>query len=476
MKNALHGFHGTVRQLCLAFLVAVPAVWVQAESAPGVDAEWDRQAAVTAGHAALADNLLTLLNDAMAADPQFRAAEHDRDAVAQVARQALAGYLPDSSAIFEKFRVKQEILRSSNAVFGSGVSRFPRDTWTVNLSQPILDAGRYIRIKQAEEEYAQAQDEVHRAYQDMILRLSEAYIGVLVAEDEIRFLEAERAAVAKQLELAKGREKSAVGRKVDTYDAMARLASVLADQAAAMAALQDANQALESIVGRTPQKLSPLRDDVALFPPEPAEESFWVSRAIASNPLIEAQRHAVEVARKEIQRQKAGHYPVLEAIGRLNNEDTGGTLFGGGSEVETRDMALRLTVPIYSGGGVSARRYEAESRYLSAREELVRLRRETLRQTRNAYQGLLTSIQRADALLQALTAQEATLELRRASFEARVETVLSVLDAERDFYAVGRDLTRSRYDYLLGRVQLAALAGELSGQTVQEVNHLLQTH
>ena len=82
-----------------------------------------------------------------------------------------------------------------------------------------------------------------------------------------------------------------------------------------------------------------------------------------NNPALVVQRHVVNVSRTEISRQNAGHYPTLDAVLRKSNRDTQGTLFGGGSEVETQELMLRLSVPLYAGGSVSSKTREAQARY-----------------------------------------------------------------------------------------------------------------
>ena len=53
-----------------------------------------------------------------------------------------------------------------------------------------------------------------------------------------------------------------------------------------------------------------------------------------------------------------------------NNEETKGSLFGGGSNVDTEALMFTLTVPIYAGGAVSSKVRETLNLQYKAKDEL----------------------------------------------------------------------------------------------------------
>jgi len=421
-----------------------------------------------------AEDLMGLYEEALRSDPQLQGAVFDHSAGAEVVTQAWAGYLPTATFDYDKVDTTQDIISSDNNVFAGGSTSFPSTTWSLTITQPIFRYANYQRIGQAKEELKQADAKLVMAQQDLMMRLSEAYLASLAAEDNLSYLGSERTAAQEQLTLAAGREAAAIGRAVDRYDAEARLASVEADYASAEVAQRDSYEALYELVGRDPVSLATLKSDIDLVSPDPANDQHWVDSALRNNPALVVQRHAVSVARKEIARQRGGHYPTLDAVVRRSNQDNGGTLFGGGSEVETQELMLRLSVPLYAGGSVSSKTRESEARYHSAEQELTRLLRESRRQSRDAYWGVMNAVKRVDALNKAVAAQEATLELRRTAYESRLETAISVLDAERDFYSVKRDLSQAKYDYILNSLRLKSLVGILTKNDLNSLNNWLQ--
>jgi outer membrane protein len=181
-------------------------------------------------------------------------------------------------------------------------------------------------------------------------------------------------------------------------------------------------------------------------------------------------RQEVQVALTEVKRQRAGHYPTVDLVGRFNNRDTDGSLFGGGSEVETTEVLLMAKMPLYQGGYVTSRTREAHELFQATKKELVREERAVERQVRRAYQGVLGSIRRVEALGKAVEAQELTLAAKHKGFKSGLLTSIAVLDAERDLYYIRIDFATARYDYLLNSLRLKQGAGILQEQDLATMN------
>jgi outer membrane protein TolC len=60
------------------------------------------------------------------------------------------------------------------------------------------------------------------------------------------------------------------------------------------------------------------------------------------------------------------------------------------------------------------------------------------------------------------------------SFAAGVRTRLDILNAEQQAGQARRDLAQARFSYLLSRVRLRALAGNLRAENIDEINGWLQ--
>ena len=262
--------------------------------------------------------------------------------------------------------------------------------------------------------------------------------------------------------------------RVGLHEAKARYELKEADVVAARNDLDDKLQALREMTGKLLVSLKPLREEFPLEQPNPPEISQWIEAGLQQNLMLTARRHGVEVAQQEISRQRSGHVPVVDLVVTQNGKVTGGSLFGGGSNVDTTDVMLRLTIPVYSGGATVALSEEAAKRYQAALEDLERDVRQIERQTRAAFQGVTGGTVRIKALAQGVTSSLSARELKLEGYKSGLETIIQVLDAERDLYAAKRDSAKARYDYLLNRLRLKQAVGTLSENDLVETNRLMQ--
>jgi outer membrane protein len=424
--------------------------------------------------AVLAEDLADTLSLSKSTDPKYRGARADFEAAAFAEPQARAALLPIVTLEITDMRTEQNIISSRNPVFASGRSVFPTHSQTLSLTQPIFKLSAWRGYEQAKVKVKQAAAVFSAAEQDLFLRAATAYLGALAARDVLEFAEAERKAIQRQLDLVQQRFSSGLVAVADLHDARARFAIKEADVVAARNDLDDKMQALREMTGKLFTSLRPLRDNVPLEQPDPPDMQKWVEAAQQKNILLEARRQAVEVARQEVERQRAGHFPVLDVVASRNRKDTGGSLFGGGSDVETTDVMFRLAVPIFSGGLTSALTGEAVKRFHSAQEDLVRDERQVERQARNAFQGVTGGVVRVQALAQGIVSAESARQLKVEGYRSGLQTLLQVLDAERDLYAAKRDAAKARYELLLNRMRLQQAAGTLAEADLLAINRMLE--
>ena len=407
-------------------------------------------------------------------DPKFRAAQAEYRASEQVLEQAKAAYWPTARAEFERMRSRQRVIASNNPIFGAGLTEFPTDTDTITITQPIFRKDFIERIGQARAIVRQSHFTMLAAEQDLMQRTAAAYLSVLAARDSLDLAKAEKDAVRKQLDLADTRLKRGLGTITNFHDAAARFAVDEAREIEAENKLADAVQALKEITGRDVGSFMKVRDNIPLAVPQPAEPQQWVDRAIEQNLALKARSEAVIVAQQEVERQRAGHYPSLNLVGSQNRRDAGSTLFGGGSTVDTQEITLRLSIPLFEGGMTTALTQEAVERQYKAREDRELERRAVERQTRAAFKSVVSGVNLVRALRQSVESQQSALEGKELGVQRGLFTLLVVLDAQRDLFIARRDYAQARYDYLLNTLRLKQAAGILAEDDLLSTNAALQ--
>lgn len=240
--------------------------------------------------------------------------------------------------------------------------------------------------------------------------------------------------------------------------------------------LDDAYEGLREIVGDSVSEILPFETDLPLVAPSPADIQYWIAEAHEKNLALIAANEGVIAASQEIKKQQGGHYPNLDLVLRHGNVDSDqqlNSLSGGGNDIDTTEIALHLTIPLYSGGGISSKTRQARMQYEQAMQERTQQYRRVTRQTRAAYQSIGSAISRVEALKTSVRAQESVLKGKTKGYRSGINTLLEVLDAEQDLYSTKREFASAGYEYLLNILRLKQQVGSLSETDLADINRFV---
>lgn len=423
------------------------------------------------------DDLLATYDQAASSDPVLGAARATLEAAQELKPQARSFLLPN---IQLDAQTAKNILRTDvpgggggMTPFSSGKREFNSNSVTVQAVQPLFNWQVIAGLGQADALLRQAQNQYGFAEQELMLRTAQRYFEVLAALDSLEFSVAEKAAIGRQLEQARQRFDVGLIAITDIHEAQARYDLTVAQEIQARNRLLSALEALSEVTGTVPEGVSTLRPEVALVAPQPADIESWVSTALASNPLVAAASEGRTAAEKEIERQRAGHFPTLNATATYINSSDNDGRFGTGLDGEDTIYGLQMNLPIFQGGLVRSRVREAQARLREATQRLDQQRRGTTRQTRDAYLGMDAAISRVAALRAAVVSNTSALEATELGYRVGTRTSVDVLDAQRALYGARRDLSGARYDYVINLLALRQAAGTLTIEALGEVNSWL---
>ena len=416
-------------------------------------------------------DLLEIYGYALDSDPQYQQVAATRRAVLEQRPQALSQLLPSLSFSANAFTNEQEIDSIFNPLGQGGKVTYGSHGYSLDLTQPLFRGDRIMQYLQADNRIKQADAELMAAEQDLILRTTEAYFEVLAAYDNLGFAEAEKKSLSRQLDQAKQRFDVGLTAITDVQEAQAGHDRAFAAEIEARNNVDNAWEALREITGAYFSDPAVLGDTMPLVSPQPEEIDAWTGAALEQNLNILAARHAVDTARREIKRQKAGHLPTVDMVARHSLDESGGRF--GSIESTTSSVGVQLNVPLFQGGYVSSRVRESHERLDAEMQRLEQARRNAQRLTRQAYLGVISGISRVKALKQAVVSSETALLATEAGFDVGTRTAVDVVAAERATSQARRDYARARYDYLLDTLRLKQASGSLSPQDLQEVNRWL---
>lgn len=340
---------------------------------------------------------------------------------------------------------------------------------TVQLVQPLYQQGARATRRQLHEQSALAGTRYDGEREQLVLRVAEVYLGVVVAQEALRVEQAELAAVRQQRDRAQARFEVGHGKITEVHEAQARLDAVRARLLTAQSQLELSQARFSETVGSAPQQLAPMADGFAPRLPEPASLAVWQARGEAGNTLVRSQRSALDIAGAELDKNSLKARPTIDLVASYGAKNQSGGLSAlvAPNGERNASIGLQLNVPLYAGGGLDSRQREAVARRAEAEQQLAAARRDVRLKVQEGYLAVTTGVARVAALEQALLSARSALQATTLGRDVGTRTALDVLDAEQRVASAERELVQARADYLLGRLRLSAAAGELSEESLR---------
>ena len=301
------------------------------------------------------------------------------------------------------------------------------------------------------------------AQQDLILRVAQAYFGVLLAQDSLAFATAQKTAVAEQLAAAKERFDSGRARVTDVAEAQANFDALAAARIAAESDLEVARARFSALTGRDGEDPEPLASGLVVrSPPQDAQE--WRDRARAESIDVRVRTYQLDMADAEVERARLAGRISLDLVAKYDDQHQDGELNALAYPDQSRKLqvGVQFSMPVFAGGALQSKHRQAIAQRNQARQELEATRRQVDVDVREAYMQVTSGALRVAALEQGLVSAQTSLEAAELGREVGNRTNLDVLSLQQQVYDVKRDLADARYGYLLTQLKLSALAGELT--------------
>lgn len=347
---------------------------------------------------------------------------------------------------------------------------------TLTLRQPLYDREAWAAFRQGQSRGAASEALFRLREQELVLRVAEAYTQALLAQDDVRLIEAQLQTLDELYRSNEVRFRSGEGTRTEILETGAKRSVLQAKLLEAQDMASNRRVALESLVGMPVVRLLPLAPmprDVVIS----AERglSVWLERMRSDNPELESLRYAATVAEKEIQRLQAGHHPRVDLLvtqGRTQSD----TIATFQQKANTWNVGVQLNLPLYAGGGVSAQVRQANAQLDKAKADTQARLAELEVEVHRQHHLVLAGPQRLAALNDAVQANTALVDATVRSMAGGERTNLDILNARERLSQAQRDLLDARYSILLSGLVLQHLAGSLDGDDLREVAGLFGSH
>jgi len=421
-----------------------------------------------------AEDLFQVYRDAQRYDAAYSSARQALEAGREKLPQGRALILPTLNLTGSATRSRFDV-ETTDTTLAPAFTRSANSTaYTLTFTQPLYRPQNWLQYESGEFQVRQAEATFSLAYQDLVIRVSQAYFDALAAIDTLNLVRAQKAAISEQLAQAKRNFEVGTATITDTHEAQARFDLSSAQEIAAINDLESKQRVLQQLTGKVYTELKHIRPDIKLSPPSPANMESWVQLAEKQNYSVQQSEAAAEVARREAQRASAAHWPTLDIVGTYGqNTDSGSVTSAFGRDINTAQIGVQLALPLYQGGGLSSREREAAALSLKSKDDLENARRSAALNARQTYLAVINGIAQVGALEQALISSQSALDSNRLGYEVGVRINIDVLNAQQQLFSTRRDLAVARYNTITNQLRLKAAAGSLREEDIEEINRAL---
>jgi outer membrane protein len=210
-----------------------------------------------------------------------------------------------------------------------------------------------------------------------------------------------------------------------------------------------------------------------LLPPEPAQDEAWTERARSENMSVRQAAIALEVARREINKARFGHWPTIDLVSSASRSENSSTGLTTPANINSMSVGLQLAVPIYAGGAITGRVREVVATSEKAAADLEVARRSADLTARQLVRKVTSGLAQVRALEAAERSSQLALDSNLLGYQVGVRINIDVLNAQQQLFSTRRDLALARYTVLVDGLRLRQSVGGLDENDLSSVNALL---
>lgn len=268
-----------------------------------------------------------------------------------------------------------------------------------------------------------------------------------------------------QTNLQASRDRFEVGdlTRTDVAQSEARLSDARSRLSTAEGQLTASRENYRRIVGALPGTLEPPPPLPAL----PGNPDEAVRIALGNNPNLVSVGAAQQAAGYDVRTARAGRLPTVTANGGVTYTNFLGSLNTSqavppGTNIDSSSTAsqvgLTARIPLYQGGGTSARIRQAQALQSQSLEQVVEVERLVIADARSTFARYDAAVETIASAEQAVAANKLALEGTRAENTVGTRNVLDVLNAEQELLNSEVLLVTARRDaYVAGFALLNAM-------------------
>ncbi|NQU61860.1 MAG: TolC family outer membrane protein [Rhodospirillales bacterium] len=352
-------------------------------------------------------------------------------------------------------------LKNTTSTTARNQHREPRSIG-FTITQPLFRGGRTLAAtSSAENTVLSERQSLLKTEQEVLLSAATAYLNVFRDEAVLKLNINNEQVLKRQLEATRDRFEVGEITRTDVHQAEARLAGSAADRIDAEGNLEASRAAYRNVVGITAPRN--LKHPAELPGQQPTDLDEAVKTAINNNPSVLGAEFDKKALLDNVDEVKGELLPELSVSTGVSRdlESSGET-----GRIDSAEITLNLTVPLYQQGEVFSRLREAKQNVAKQVQAIDQARRDAVEDATKSWETLVTARARVKALKTQIDANVVALEGVERETQVGSRTVLDVLDAEQELLDSRVAHVRAQRDELVAVFELKEAMGKLTAKEI----------
>ncbi|OPY64659.1 MAG: Outer membrane protein TolC precursor [Syntrophorhabdus sp. PtaU1.Bin050] len=454
----------------LIFLLAVPGFCGAASVVPEDKHEIVQNASIALSVVPKASEKFTLpaiIGYALKNNPRARISAKDIEAETYGIDAAKAERMPriDFGSGAARYRYPMPLTPPViSGPFGSGldIPEYDRNVYDAGGSfrLPLFRGGRLYRgVRVAETRKAMAEDNLATTRQELVYNLSSVFYKIaqldkLLAANEanVRQLEAHKRDVEFLLKVGSVPQ-------LDLLKTDVELSHAVENRLLVKNNLESAYELLKTLMGidDMARKVSIVHVAVSQDPLPPLEES--VGRALSQRPEYKAVEKKKRISEERVKIAQGKRMPDVYAAGEYV-----GKAGDAQSYKENWYAGVRLSIPVFDGGLITAEVNKEKVELQKVQEEERSLKLSITREVKDAYLAVANAVERIDVGTKAIESARENVRVERLKYQSGAGTATDYLDAQTAYLRAETDYFQALYDRETAFAFLRKAVGETWNQ------------
>lgn len=437
------------------------------------------------GSQAHADDLLQVWQAARGHDPQYLAAQSDKSAGDARRDVGATLFRPSLSLVGSAAAVSQNTAMTgaqfsqpmlgtyNNASFNTSINSGTATKVGLQANLPLYDRELSAQKEQLQLSADVADTGMLAADQELILRVSANYFEAIRMKAVLGLLDEQETAVSNTYAEISRRQHLGDASKIDQRATAEQVEAIKVKLLNTQLAYQNDLLALGELTGKE-INVNPLDDNFNADAIAVGNASDWVSKAKQNNQQLKMLALQEQVKRSETDRYGSAFSPKLNLFAQAERQRAKGNGdFGTASNTATNSMlGVQLSVPL-TDGYRSAKKEEAYYLAEKSHQEYQRAALEIEKHVNSLWFALNGGKARIESLSKMVALSKERLAATERSHRQGSRTTLELLGAQSDYIAARMQLLEEQVNFILNRIKLAAMAGEISDQDLKLANRFI---